>query len=276
MGSLMVIAGIVLLIFAVGFAFNMDWAIVTWPWPDGPFSHLFEGSILAAIAVALIWIGALGEWGALPAGSITVLVMSVGMAFYLFQLSGQPGRQSLVPAAIWFAFMALTALVLLISGRRFPVRDARLTPMLVRVSSVVFAVVLVLTASALILRAPNIFPWPLDPDSSVMFGCIFLGDACYLVYSALRPRWHDARSQMLSFLAYDLFLIPPFIGLFATVQPEHMLSLVIYTIVLVYSGLLAVYYLFIDSWTRGWAIQSADKVSRASVEPSVSEPPAGQ
>jgi hypothetical protein len=69
-------------------------------------------------------------------------------------------------------------------------------------------------------------------------------------------------------------LIPPFLGLFATVEPAHMLSLVIYTIVLVYSGLLSLYYLFIDPRTRGWAIQSANQASSGLGGPAISGPPA--
>ena len=100
----------------------------------------------------------------------------------------------------------------------------------------------------MILHKP-VFPWDLNPDSSVVFGCIFLGDAFYFLYALLRPRWGNAFGQLLSFLAYDLVLIVPFLLLVNTVKPDHMLGLIIYIAVLVYSGGLAVYYLFIDSQT---------------------------
>ena len=45
-------------------------------------------------------------------------------------------------------------------------------------------------------------------------------------------------------------LIIPFIALFDTVQPERVINLIAYTAVLVYSGGLAVYYLFINPQTR--------------------------
>ena len=97
-----------------------------------------------------------------------------------------------------------------------------------------------------------IFPWALDPKSSVVFGCIFLGDAFYFLYGLFRPRWHNALGQLLSFLAYDLVLIFPFLALFKTVKPEYQLNLIVYVAVLLYSGALAVYYLFINTGTRVW------------------------
>jgi len=66
--------------------------------------------------------------------------------------------------------------------------------------------------------------------------------------------FYDARGQLLGFLAYALILILPFLAHFATVEPEHRLSLTIYTGVLIYSGALAIFYLLIYRPTRSWAI----------------------
>jgi len=206
--------------------------------------------------VAFIWIGFTAEWGALAAGALTGLVMAAGQAIYLFLLAGRPDRQRLLPWAAWFALVALFSLGLLLWSRRIPIRDTRPLPRPLRISYVIFVVVLFLASSALIL-GQQIFPWQLNTDSGVMFGWIYMGDACYFLYSLLNPRWHNARGQLLSFLAYDLFLIPPFLGLFA-VQTSNFLSLSIYLLVLFYSGLLAVYYLFLDPVTRPWAVQEPD------------------
>jgi hypothetical protein len=84
----------------------------------------------------------------------------------------------------------------------------------------------------------------------VIFGCIFLGDAFYFLYGMFRPQWHNALGQLLSFLAYDLVLIIPFIGLLNTVKPERYVNLVVYLAVLLYSAGLAIYYLFINTQTR--------------------------
>jgi hypothetical protein len=130
-------------------------------------------------------------------------------------------------------------------------KDARPTPRLVLLSFGIFAVSLVLVAGALLFKQP-VFPWTLTPESSIVFGCIFLGDAFYFIHALLHPRWHNAAGQLLSFLAYDLMLIFPFLRLFATVKPEFRLSLTVYVLVLVYSGVLALYYLFINKGTRIW------------------------
>jgi hypothetical protein len=238
----------------VGFGLNLPWATSLWPWPDGKFSYLFVGSILAAASVAFIWIGITGEWGAMAAGTLTTLATTAGISVYTFLLAAGQGRRELVPYAVGAAISAVISLAAFFWSRRYAILDTRAMPPLLRVSYVVFVIALVLAATALILQAPAIFPWPLNPDSSVVFGWIFVGDAFYFLYSLLNPRWHNARAQLLSFLAYDIFLLPPFIGLFGTVAPGHMLSLVVYLAVLVYSALLAIYYLFIDPGTRSWAI----------------------
>ena len=67
------------------------------------------------------------------------------------------------------------------------------------------------------------------------------------------PRWHNALGQLLSFLAYDAILIVPFIMLFGNVKPEFRLSLIIYTAVLIYSGAISIYFLFINRQTRKWS-----------------------
>src|SRR3954469_9793731 len=83
-----VISGVLILVLAVGFGLAMPWATSAWPWPDGKFSYLFVGSVLAAMGVAAIWIGATAEWGALAAGSLTALIITGGMSAYLFLISG--------------------------------------------------------------------------------------------------------------------------------------------------------------------------------------------
>ena len=65
-----------------------------------------------------------------------------------------------------------------------------------------------------------------------------------------RPKWTNATGQLLAFLAYDLVLIAPFLKHFATVNPAHRPSLVVYTAVLIYSGVLAAYYLFVHTSIR--------------------------
>jgi len=62
--------------------------------------------------------------------------------------------------------------------------------------------------------------------------------------------WSNAAGQLCSFLATDLVLIVPFLRALPRVAPEFRTGLIVYTIVMVYSGLLAIYYLFIHRPTR--------------------------
>ena len=246
---LTVLGGLGILALALGFIFQIPLVINLWPWPDGRYSYLFIGSILAAVSVAALWIGWTGEFGAMPAGSLNVLVIVITSAIYFFQLALQEGRSNLMPYAVITLITAIPSGAAFLWSRRLPLNDSRPTPMLVRISFGIFMSALILAGGALVFRIP-IFPWALNPDSSVIFGCIFLGDAFYFLYSLLYPRWHNALGQLLSFLAYDLVLIGPFLLLFKTVKPESMLNLIVYIAVLVYSGGIAVYFLFINRQTR--------------------------
>lgn len=243
--------GIMVLLMAFGFIFRVPVVTQFWPWPDGPLSYLFIGSILAAVSAAAVWIGWSGELGALPAGSLNIVVIAVASAIYFFQLDG-----SRVLLYGWISILiALVSGIAFFWSRGLSLRDARATPFPVRVSFGVFVGALLLAGGALVLGQP-IFPWKLNPDSSVIFGCIFLGDAFYFLYALLVPRWHNAKGQLLSFLAYDLVLIVPFLGLFRTVEAGYRLSLIMYVAVLLYSGGLAVFYLFFNKSTQGWSTQS--------------------
>ena len=240
--------GFFILALALGFAFQLPLATATWPWPDGRLSYLFIGSILAAVSAAMLWVGWTCGWGALPAGALNVLVISLLAGIYFTYLFAN-GRSELLPYSVVSALAVFPSAAAFLGGRKFPLRDERPTPKLVRSSLWIFAAALVLTGGALVLRLP-VFPWAVNPDSSVIFGSIFLGDAFYFLYGLWKPRWHNALGQLLSFLAYDLVLIFPFISLFRTVKPELLLNLTVYVAVLVYSGAVAIYFLFIHRPTR--------------------------
>jgi len=82
---------------------------------------------------------------------------------------------------------------------------------------------------------------------------MFLGAMTYFIYALVRPSWVNAAGQLAAFLAYDVVLIVPFLTRLPTVAPEHRISLIVYTLVVSYSGLLAIYYLFLHKPTRLWA-----------------------
>jgi hypothetical protein len=249
---ILILSGVLILALAIGFIFRLPIATSLWPWADGRLSYLFLGSILAAVSVAALWIGWTGELGALPAGALNVFIISIAFTIYTLQLSIKDNLAGMLPFSIFYFVMAIVSLAAFFWSRRYNIKDSRPMPQLVRISFGVFIFSLFLAGGALVLRLP-VFPWPLDPKSSVMFGSIFLGDAFYFLYALLYPRWHNALGQLLSFLAYDLVLIFPFLSLFKSVKPEFRLNLVIYVAVLVYSGAIAIYYLAINKQTRIWS-----------------------
>lgn len=242
-----VLLSLLLIGLTVGFIFQVSWVTALWPWPDGRFSYLFIGSILAAVTAALAWISWSGEWGALPAGALNVAVIALTWAVY-FLFSSLGGRQSfLLYYSLFFFVSGLLSAITFVWSRKFALPTERPTPRFVLISFGIFTIALLLAGAALVLRVPTIFPWPLQPDSSVLFGLIFLGDAFYFFYGLLVRRWYNAFGQLLSFLAYDLVLIGPFLVLFTSVKPEHLVSLIVYVAVLLYSGFLAIYYLLLQN-----------------------------
>jgi hypothetical protein len=249
---LLILGGFGLLFMAFGYATQMSWAINTWPWPDGRLSYLFVASIQAAIAAAMLRIGFSGEWPSIAAGALNLAVMMGGIAVFLYGYAGTVNLPRFIWLAVGAGLFALVSLYLFYRVLRQPIPAAwhRPTPRPVLVSYGIFTVTLVVVGLLLILRTPNIMPWPLKPETSVMIGWIFFGDAFYFLYAILRPQWAYARTQLWSFLAYDLVLIAPFVAHLTQVQPELRTSLILYLVVLLYSGSLAVYYLFIHPATR--------------------------
>jgi len=256
------LSGLMFLLITLGFFFQASWATHLWPWPDSRLSYIFIASITAAVMAPLLWLAAVPDWHASAGGGLNLAIAFAGMSanLALLLLSGQ--RQLLLYLA-GFVLITLGYLAGSLWALLLPLRDTRPMPRLVRFSFAFFAVVLVLTALALIFKAPTVFPWPLKPETSVMFGWVFMGAAVYFAYGAFQRYWHDARGQLLGFLAYDLVLIGPFLADFASVPPGHLLSLTIYLVVLVYSGALAIFYLFVNPRMRSWPIQSGQPARSA-------------
>lgn len=244
------LVGIGTLFLALGFATRQPWATNLWPWDDGRLSFIFIGSIAAAVATPILWIAATGELRAAAPGALNLIVSFGGAAATLGWLAARQGAARLLVTALAFALATLATLAIWYWSRRLPFRDPRPLPLPVRASFGLFGALLIPVGLALVLRAPHVFPWPLLPDSSTIFGWIFLGASVYFLHGLLWPSWANAAGQLLGFLAYDLVLIGPFLSHFASVKPEHRPSLIVYTAVLIYSGALATYYLFLNPTTR--------------------------
>jgi hypothetical protein len=238
----LVLAGIASLVLSLGFVLQAEWATALWPWPERPLSFIFLGSIAAAIATPLLWIGITEELAAAAPGALNLTVTYVGATAYLISISDQPWQPPLGPAIAVCVGAGLISLAVFAMTRRLPFRDARPMPRPVRVSFFVFAAVLIASGTGLVLGA-HVFHWQTDRDSSVLYGFIFLGAAVYFLHGALWPRWANAAGQLWGFLAYDLILIVPFLSRFGEVSGGDLVSLSIYTFFVLFSGGLAAYYL---------------------------------
>jgi hypothetical protein len=248
----MIVSGVALLLLGLGFLLQLSWVTWVWPWTiANPLSYTFLASICAAIAAPIIWIGLKRETAAMAGGAINLFVTGAAMAVFCFQLyAADNSRQGILIFAIVSAVFALTCIWLFWTSYKLPFVDEKPMPTMVRFSFAFFALALLLTGGALVLKTPNIFPWNLTEELRVMYGWIFLGAMCYFIYAVYKPKWSNAQGQLLGFLAYDLVLIVPFLLHFRDVAPEHVLSLIIYIGVLLYSGALAVWFLFINKETR--------------------------
>lgn len=249
------IGGLALLL-AYGFIVQAPWAVWIWLIPGsyptnfGSLSHLFVASILAAIGAPALWIAASGEGRAIAAGSLDLGVTNAGCAaagLWFYSRSGEPMLLAFAGAT---AVLTLAYALLFRRWHREPFRDRRPLPLPLRAAFAVFALLLALVGTALVVGRPSTFPWPIGRENSAIYGFIFLGAMAYFLYGLAYPVWGNAGGQMVGFLAYDLVLIGPFLQHFDSVRPAMRDSLYVYTAVLVVSGLLSVYYLFLHPGTR--------------------------
>jgi hypothetical protein len=147
-------------------------------------------------------------------------------------------------------FGALFGLGLFLWSVRLRMDNTPPMPGLVRWSFLIFIIALLIVAVRMILNEPNVLPWMITPELSAAIGWMFLGAAFYFAYALLRPSWLNSAGQLIGFLAYDVVLIVPFLTRLPTTVPEFRIGLTIYTAVVVYSGLLAAYFLFLHKPTR--------------------------
>jgi hypothetical protein len=246
----MVVVGCVAILYAAGFFLQATWATLIWPVKSARLSNIFISSIFAAIGAPIIWIGLANEAHAMVGGALNLLVTNAGFAVSIFNLYSHNPQPPLLIFGVISSLVFVICIGLVIYASRKAFRDNHRLPAVVRVSFIGFSATLLVTSIALLARRPNIFPWPLVGENSVLYGAIFLGAMWYFLYGVAYPVWSNARGQMIGFLAYDLVLIVPFVIHFQDVRPEMLTSLIIYTTVVSYSGILAAYYLFIHPATR--------------------------
>ena len=241
-------------LFAIAFFLQLPFVVNLWPFEGTtPLTFIFVSSIFAAAAAATLWAAASENYGALAGIALDYITILTPLSIFSFQLGASSGNSQLTTFGIACLFGAFFGLGLLLWSIRIPMDSTLPMPGIVRWSFVIFIIALVIVSTRLILKVPNAIPWKITPEISVVIGWMFFGAALYFVYALLRPSWVNAAGQLAGFLAYDVVLIVPFLTRLPTVAPEHRLGLIIYTAVVSYSGLLALYYLFIHKPTLIWA-----------------------
>lgn len=247
------LTGAVQSLLAVAFFVQLPVAVALWPFPGTtPLTFIFVSSILAAAAASTIWVAASQEYAALVGIGLDYVALLVPMSVLSLQLGGRSGSAQATGFGALCVVGAIFGLGLLIWSWRVPVNGAVPMPTAVRWSFVGFIAALLIVSTRLILKVPNAIPWTITPDLSVAIGLMFLGATAYFAYALARPSWSNSAGQLAGFLAYDLVLIVPFLTRLPTTSPEHLTGLIIYTAVVVYSGLLATFYLFVARETRIW------------------------
>jgi hypothetical protein len=247
------VISIVQLVLAVAFFLQLPLAVSIWPFAGTtPLTFIFISSIFAAAGASTLWAVAFRHYGALAGIGLDYLTILAPVAILALQLGSSNGDSKMTGYGVACVLGALFGLGLFRWARRFPMDTALPMPRGARVSFVVFIIALLYVSSRLIMRVPDVIPWTITPDLSVVIGAMFLGAAVYFAYALFRPSWTNSTGQFVGFLAYDVVLIVPFLQRLPTVAPELKTNLTIYTAVVAISGLLAIYYLFINRPTRLW------------------------
>jgi hypothetical protein len=249
-------------LFAIAFYLQLPAVTSLWVFPGTtPLTFIFLASIFAAAAAATAWAAWSRNYGALAGIGLDYLMILAPVGIYAWQLGSRQGNAGLTGYAVVCAGGALFGLGLFLWSRRIPLDTSIPTPPLVRWSFVGFIVALAIVSTLLIRQTPNVIPWVITPELSVVIGWMFFGALTYFAYGLLRPRWANAAGQLFGFLAYDIVLLIPFFTRLPTVAPEFQMGLWIYTGVVTYSAVLAVYYLFVNPQTRVWQSNPAPAIT---------------
>jgi hypothetical protein len=247
--AVLLVVSILQLVLAAGFFFQQTWAISLWPVPDTRLSYAFIAAILAGGAAPLLWIGLSESFDGLAGYGLSFGIMYGGMALATLDFYLRMQQTSLI---VFVLVMGVAAVLcaLLYFRTRSTIQDDRPTPRIVRLAFIVEVLVLAGAGLLLLLKVPNTLPWNLSPESSVLYGWVFLGLAFYYLYAVLNPQWIHALGPLLGFLVYDLVLFSPLFARFGNLQPEHILGQVAASFIIIFSAALGVYYLFVNPATR--------------------------
>jgi hypothetical protein len=246
-------------VLGVLFALQVPLATDLWPFPGtNQMSFTFIASIFLAASASTAWCLFVRSERALGGVALDYIVIMVPFSVLSLAFALDDGDLH----AASFGLVCIAALVfgawLLRWSLRRPWRTANATPRPVVVAFMAIVVTLVIVGSLLVARVPGILPWPVTPQLSAVFGSMFLGASAYFAYGLVDRRWENAGGQLAGFLAYDIVLILPFAARIVSGEPSYYgspseplrLNLVVYTLVIVLSAIIAGYYLLIHPATR--------------------------
>jgi hypothetical protein len=258
--------------FAVALFFQWPAVAALWPFAGTtPLTFIFISSIFAAAAASTYWAAAARSYAALAGIGLDYITILLPVAIFTLGLGLRGSNGQMAGYGIVCLLGVAFGAALLAWSLRQPLDRSRPVPRLVQWSFAVFIAALLVVSTRLLLKHPNVIPWTITPELSVVIGWMFLGAATYFAYGLLRPSWANAAGQLAGFLAYDVVLIGPFFQRLPTVAPEHRVGLIIYTAIVSYSGLLAIYYLFIHPATRVWSRPRLSGASAAEKGPATTQ-----
>jgi hypothetical protein len=252
-GGLLLLS-ILFLLLAVVFYTQSPLVRQIWPWTGyqtlARISYSFVAAAIASFAVPLLWVALSGDIGAAAGISLLLAVSFLGSGIYMLQEFLASGSSRLLVGALVCLAVFLGAAALFLFSRRIPFRDATPHPRSLRVAFWVFVFSLLGGGFWLVIKHPLSFPWTISTEAYVIYGWAFLGGTAYGAYALLKPVVSNARGQLIGFLAYDLLLLLPFFANLGTVRPDRHWNFVMFIATFLFSGAVAVYYLFLHPQTR--------------------------
>ena len=117
----LLVAGLLALVFAVGFFLQAPWATGIWPVQSSRLSNIFVSSILAAIGAPIVWIALSGETRAMAGGAVNLVLANGGIALAAFVFHQRGGPPALLPFAVFAAVLVALCAGLFIYSQRFGV-----------------------------------------------------------------------------------------------------------------------------------------------------------
>lgn len=146
-----------------------------------------------------------------PAINLALATSAIGL--YLLWLAFRREDGGLIAPGQAFTAFGTVWVAVGLWAWRVPIRDTRRLPWIVRAIFVGFCALLVVTGIPLLLQTDNIFPWTISPENSTVAGVAFLSAAALFAVIVARPLRIFGEMALASFLAYDLVLAVPYLGL---------------------------------------------------------------